>query len=69
MKQTITLVGPESSTTITTENNDSFKAFLNWLAVFNPVKDYELNRYPIKTENRLKACRIKARKLGLKVPG
>lgn len=65
----ITLRGPQSTITASTDNQEIFDKFKNWLSEYNPVK--KKNRiedgYPIKTENRIAACRVKARRLGLVV--
>lgn len=63
----ITLQGPQSTITASTDNQEIFDKFKNWLLEYNPIKkDTRIeNGYPIKSENRIVACRVKARRLGL----
>lgn len=69
MTQKITLQGPKTSTIIEGNPKDKtvFINFLSWLKKYHPTKEINLNCYPVKSENHLIACRIKAKKLGLKV--
>ena len=67
MTQRITLNGPETSTIIETSDAFLFNKFLDWLKAYNPSKQFDLNSYPIKSESRLSACRVKAKKLNLNV--
>ncbi|MBQ2938258.1 MAG: hypothetical protein IJE05_05230 [Clostridia bacterium] len=69
MTQKITLQGPETTTVIEGNPKDEvlFNKFLSWLKKYHPTKKFSLDCYPVKSENHLIACRIKAKKLGLKV--
>ena len=69
MTQRITLKGPETTTVIEGNASDEvlFIKFLKWLRQYHPTKKFDLNCYPVKSENHLTACRIKAKKLGLNV--
>lgn len=65
----ITLCGPESTITASTDNQEIFDTFKKWLSEYNPVKKNArlTGGYPISSENRIAACRVKARRLGLTV--
>lgn len=67
MTHRITLTGPETSTTIESTDKDLFQKFLDWLNRYNPTKEFDSITYPIKSESRLSACRVKAKKLNLNV--
>ncbi len=67
MTQRITLKGPETSTIIESSDNHLFNKFLVWLKQYNPSSTFDLNSYPIQSEARLLACRVKAKKLDLNV--
>ena len=68
MTKKLTLRGPSSSFTVEAENSELFKKFLNWLKEYNPAPySTDMEYYPIITEQRLIACRLKARRLNLKV--
>lgn len=69
MTQRITLQGPKTTTVIEGNATDEvlFIKFLNWLREYHPAEKFDLDCYPIQSENLLSACRIKARKLGLNV--
>ncbi len=70
MAKKITLRGPVTSSIVESTDENSFLLFSKWLDSYNPLpKSHsdESDYYPISTENRLAACRIKARKLNLKV--
>ncbi len=60
----LTLRGPKSVVIIKTPDADLLFKFCNWLCQYNPAPTVK-NFYPIASENKLKACRVKARKLGL----
>lgn len=65
----IILKGPESTAIVSSENSnkETFEKFLAWLKEYNYAKKWNFESYPIKSQNRLSQCKIKARKLGLKV--
>lgn len=59
----ITLRGPSTQTTVTGDETN-FERFMKWLREYNPATSTE-DYYPLRTDNRVIQCRIKARKLGL----
>ena len=67
MTQKITLKGPKTTTVIEGNPKDEvlFIKFLSWLKEYHPTKEFDLSNYPVKSENCLTACRMKAKKLGL----
>ena len=68
MTKRLTLRGPSSEFTVETEDSMLFERFLKWLKFYNPAPVVmKMDYYPIKTEQRIIICRIKARKLNLKV--
>lgn len=60
----LTLKGPKSVARIKTNKTDLLFEYYDWLCKYNPAPTVK-NFYPIASENKLKACRVKARKLGL----
>lgn len=64
----ITLVGPESTCNATTESSEAYDQFISWLREYNPIKGkLNANAYPISSENRMIACRAKAKRIGFTV--
>ena len=61
----ITLVGPETTVTLETDNTRAFIDFVKWLLKFNSAESPTFKLYPIQTEPRLAAAVVKARRLGL----
>ena len=60
----ITWVGPSSTATVEKSDIKKFDKFLSWLIEYNPSEHCDLDHYSIKTDNRLIASKIKARKMG-----
>lgn len=65
----IILRGPENTAIVTATDStkETFEKFLAWLKEYNYAKKWDYESYPIKSQSRLSQCKIKARKLGLKV--
>lgn len=63
----MTLRGPKTTTIVSSEDTLRFKKYQAWIEEYNPAENADLSVYPIKTEARMVASRIKARKLGLQV--
>lgn len=64
----ITLLSSNSSAIVSGEGKE-FKHFLDWLKEYNPtsLKNIKWGYCSIDSENRLVACKVKARKLNLAV--
>lgn len=65
MIKKITLRGPVKTITIVNNNGEAFEKFINWLKEYNPANTLNYQNYPIASDNRIIACKIKARKLSL----
>lgn len=64
----ITLVGPETTCNATTDSLEAYNQFIKWLREYNPIKGkLNTSAYPISSENRMIACRAKARRIGITV--
>lgn len=62
----ITLEGPTNEFTAKTDNRELFKRFLIWLRDYDYLKEKVTDdRYRLDSDNRIKACQVKARRLGL----
>lgn len=64
----ITLISSDSTAVVSGEGKE-FNHFLDWLNYYNPTTlgSIKWGYCPIDSENRLIACKVKARKLNLAV--
>lgn len=72
----ITLKGPQTSLTLSTDSYEKYVRFVNWLQESHPIKSKKKKKknvnsyllgtsaYPVQTEMKLKDCKIEARLLG-----
>ena len=64
----ITLQGPKTSFTATTDNIALFKKFVLWLRDYDYLGEkVDIGQYKLESDKKVKACKMKAARLGLSV--
>lgn len=75
----ITLKGPQTTLTATTDSYEKYIRFVNWLKEAHPIKGKRKRKknvnfylsespvYPVETEMKLKDCKIQARLSGFTI--
>lgn len=63
----ITLVGPNQTILVGTDDIKKFNKFIDWLKEYNPTEILDLKNYHIKNEKRLVMAKLKAKRLGLTI--
>lgn len=63
----ITLVGPNQTIFVGTDDIKKFNKFIDWLKEYNPTEILDLKNYHIKNEKRLVMAKLKAKRLGLTI--